>query len=447
MNSDKKSLFGTDGVRGEANSWPMTPEVAMNLAKAAATLFRNGTHRHIVVIGKDTRLSGYMIEPALTAGFISMGMDVLLLGPIPTPGVARLTRSMRADMGVMISASHNGYADNGIKFFGPDGYKLSDALEAEIEQRVHADLSALVAKPAELGRAKRIDDALGRYIETVKNTFPRGMRLEGLKIVVDCAHGAAYKAAPRILWELGATVLPLHVEPDGFNINDKSGAVYPAAMCEAVKLLGADLGISLDGDADRVIVADEHGQVLDGDQILAVIADQWHKKGILQGDGIVSTVMSNLGLERYLAARDLKLHRAKVGDRYVLEKMRETGCNIGGEQSGHIIVGGYATTGDGMIAALQILSALVESGGKLSTLAHAFTPVPQKLRNVRCDTGLLETAPVKAAIAKAEELLKGNGRLLVRKSGTEPLIRIMAEAEDEQLVDAAIDAVAKTLAA
>jgi len=447
MTSEKRPLFGTDGVRGEANTWPMTPDVAMNLAKAAATLFRNGTHRHIVVIGKDTRLSGYMIEPALTAGFISMGMDVLLLGPIPTPGVARLTRSMRADLGVMISASHNPYADNGLKFFGPDGYKLSDAFEADIEQRLNSDLSHLNAKPEDLGRAQRVDDALGRYIETVKNTFPRGMRLEGLKIVVDCAHGAAYKAAPRILWELGATVLPLHVEPNGFNINEKSGAVYPAKMCEAVKALGADLGISLDGDADRVIIADEHGRVIDGDQILAVIANHWQEKGILQGGGVVSTVMSNLGLERYLGARGLALHRAKVGDRYVLEQMRATGCNIGGEQSGHIIVGGYATTGDGMIATLQLLAALVEQGGKLSALAHAFTPVPQKLHNVRCDTGLLETSAVRSAIAEAELMLKDNGRLLVRKSGTEPLIRIMAEAEDEALVDRAIATVAQTLAA
>jgi phosphoglucosamine mutase len=447
MTSEKRPLFGTDGVRGEANTWPMTPDVAMNLAKAAATLFRNGTHRHIVVIGKDTRLSGYMIEPALTAGFISMGMDVLLLGPIPTPGVARLTRSMRADLGVMISASHNPYADNGLKFFGPDGYKLSDAFEADIEQRLNSDLSHLNAKPEDLGRAQRVDDALGRYIETVKNTFPRGMRLEGLKIVVDCAHGAAYKAAPRILWELGATVLSLNVEPNGFNINEKSGAVYPGAMCEAVKALDADLGISLDGDADRVIIADEHGRVIDGDQILAVIANHWQEKGILQGGGVVSTVMSNLGLERYLGARGLALHRAKVGDRYVLEQMRATGCNIGGEQSGHIIVGGYATTGDGMIATLQLLAALVEQGGKLSALAHAFTPVPQKLHNVRCDTRLLETPAVQDAIMAAEKMLKDSGRLLVRKSGTEPLIRIMAEAEDEALVDRAIATVAQTLAA
>jgi phosphoglucosamine mutase len=439
-------LFGTDGVRGAANRWPMTPEVALSLAKAAASLFcTDKSRRHTVVIGKDTRLSGYLLEPALTAGFISMGMDVLLLGPLPTPGVARLVRSMRADLGVMLSASHNPFADNGIKFFAPDGYKLSDALEDAIERRAGSDLSDHVAGPRELGRARRIDDALGRYIEMVKTTLPKGMRLDGLKIVVDCAHGAAYKAAPTALWELGAHVIPLNVSPDGFNINDQCGSTYPDAMRRAVLEHGAHLGIALDGDADRVVIADELGHIIDGDQILALIAADWHEKGILQGDGIVSTVMSNLGLERFLQAKGLVLHRAKVGDRYVLEEMRRAGCTIGGEQSGHIIVGGYATTGDGLVASLQILSILVEKGGPLSRLARAFTPVPQKLHNVRCDPALLATPAVTAAIQEAESLLRQKGRLLVRRSGTEPLVRIMAEAEDEQLVDAAIAVVARSL--
>ena len=432
-----RKLFGTDGVRGQANSEPITAATALTLALAAGAHFRRGDHRHRVIIGKDTRLSGYMLETALTSGFLSMGMDVMLLGPLPTPAIAMLTRVMRGDLGVMISASHNPYQDNGIKLFGPDGYKLSDAIEAEIERRMaENDFGRSLSPSAELGRAKRIDDAPGRYIEFVKSAFPKGRSLEGLKIVVDCANGTAYKVAPTVLWELGAEVVSVACEPDGTNINKQCGAVHPQTMQSQVVAHGADLGIALDGDADRLIVADEKGQVLDGDQLMGAIAQSWHKSGLLKGGGICATVMSNLGLERKLGSLGLKLWRAAVGDRYVLEEMRRTGCNLGGEQSGHIILSDFATTGDGLLAALQVLALLAEQRRPLSEIGRVFEPLPQILKSVRFTAAAqpLDNPQVKQAIASGEAALNGKGRLLIRKSGTEPVIRVMGEGEDEALV-------------
>jgi phosphoglucosamine mutase len=437
-----RKLFGTDGIRGKANVEPMTAETALRVAMAAGRYFTRGDHRHLAVIGKDTRLSNYMLEPAMQSGFISMGMDVVLVGPLPTPAVAMLTRSLRADVGVMISASHNLYEDNGIKLFGPDGYKLSDAVEAKIEELMANGLGDHLAGSHHLGRARRLEDAPGRYIEFVKHTFPRGLSLEGLKVVVDCAHGAAYKVAPRVLHELGADVVPLAVDPDGTNINRDCGATSPAAMCEQVKAHGADLGIALDGDADRVIVADEAGAILDGDQVMALVARTWHARRQLTGGGVVATVMSNLGLERYLEGIGLELVRTQVGDRYVLEHMRKHGYNVGGEQSGHIILSEYATTGDGLLAALQVLEARVEGGAPLSEIGRAFTPYPQILRNVAINGGApLETDGVKRAIAESEASLGNEGRVLIRPSGTEPVIRVMAEGRDEAQVGAVVDTI------
>jgi phosphoglucosamine mutase len=445
--SRRRKLFGTDGIRGKANTPPMTPGTGLRLGQAAGLLFRRaatGGHRPVVVIGKDTRLSGYMIEPALTAGFVSVGLDVILVGPLPTPAIAMLTRSMRADLGVMVSASHNGFEDNGIKLFGPDGWKLSDDMELEIEAMMDdPGLPERLADPRELGRARRIDDAAGRYIEAAKATFPRALRLDGMRIVVDCANGAAYKVAPTILSELGAEVIRLGVAPDGFNINEGCGSTRPEMMRAAVLEHGAQLGIALDGDADRLVLADETGSVVDGDQILALIAASWAEAGRLAGGGIVATVMSNMGLERFLGARGLTLHRTNVGDRYVAEKMRADGLNVGGEQSGHMILSDFATTGDGLVAALQALAAIVAADKPASVVCRQFEPLPQKLRNVRFGRASpLAAAPVKQAIADAEAALGGRGRLLIRKSGTEPLIRVMAEAEDETLVTRVVDELA-----
>ena len=438
-----RRLFGTDGVRGLANTDPMTAEIAMRIGMAAGSRFIRGDHRHTVVIGKDTRLSGYRIEPALTAGFVSVGMDVVLVGPIPTPGIAMLTRSLRADLGVMISASHNPYQDNGIKLFGPDGYKLSDAIEMEIESLIDGDTTTLRVSADRLGRAKRLDDAAGRYIESTKSTFPRGLRLDGLRIVVDCANGAAYKIAPAVFWELGAQVVKVGVDPDGININLGCGSTDPERLRELVVSHHAHLGLALDGDADRVLFCDERGEMIDGDQVLGVIARQWQADKQLQGGGVVATVMSNLGLERYLDRLGLHLKRTNVGDRYVVEEMKTGGYNLGGEQSGHIILGDHATTGDGIIAALQILAALIQSGKAASETLRVFGAVPQKLKNVRLNDGVdakavLRMTGVKAAIADVEKRLLGKGRLLIRKSGTEPLIRIMAESDDSKEVDAVI---------
>jgi phosphoglucosamine mutase len=436
----KRRLFGTDGIRGTANTDPMNAETALRLGQAAGLLFTRGAHRHRVVVGKDTRLSGYMIEPALVAGFIGAGMDVVLMGPLPTPAIAMLTRNLRADLGVMISASHNPFEDNGIKLFGPDGFKLSDDTEAEIEAMMAADLSGRLAAPARLGRASRMEDAGGRYIEAAKATFPRGMRLDGLRIVIDCANGAAYRVAPSVLWELGADVIRVGVDPDGFNINRDCGSTKPELLCGEVRRHGADLGLALDGDADRLIMCDEHGQLIDGDQILALIARSWADAGRLAGGGVVATVMSNLGLERFLQGRGLALHRTAVGDRYVVEKMRADGFNVGGEQSGHMILSDYATTGDGLLAALQVLAVLIEQGRPASEVCRVFTPLPQKLRNVRFSgASPLEAASIRSAIAAAEITLAGTGRLLIRKSGTEPLVRVMAEGEDEVLIGAIVD--------
>jgi phosphoglucosamine mutase len=432
----KRAYFGTDGIRGQANQYPMTAEVALRVGLAAGKLFRSADdRRHLVVIGKDTRLSGYMIEPALVAGFASVGMDVRIFGPLPTPAVAMMTRSMRADLGVMISASHNSYADNGVKLFGPDGYKLSDEMEARIEAHMDEGLQEGLASPKQLGRVARMDEAQARYIEIVKATLPRSLSLAGLRVVIDCAHGAAYRVAPTALYELGAEVKEIGVSPNGFNINDESGSTYPAAVAQAVKEYRADVGIALDGDADRVVICDERGQVVDGDQIMALIAQAWAAQGRLQGGGVVATVMSNLGLERFLAERNLTLERTAVGDRYVMARMREGAFNLGGEASGHIILSDYSTTGDGLMAALQVLAEMVRSGKRMSALARQFEPAPQKLENVRFAKGKpLEHAAVIAAIAAAETRLNGCGRVLVRASGTEPLIRIMAEGDDEKLV-------------
>jgi phosphoglucosamine mutase len=428
-----RKYFGTDGIRGTANTEPMTAETALRVAMAAAGLFKRGDYRHRVVIGKDTRLSGYMLEPALTAGFIAKGMDVTLLGPLPTPAVSMLTKSLRADMGVMISASHNPYQDNGIKLFGPDGDKLSDDLEMQIEARMDGNLAEDHAAPEALGRASRLDDATGRYVEYAKATFSGG-RLEGLKIVVDCANGAAYKVAPTVLWELGAEVIPVAVSPDGRNINDHCGATHPQLMQEAVLLHQADLGIALDGDADRLIMADEKGNRIDGDQLMGLIAKTWAKSGRLKNKTLVATVMSNLGLERFLEKNGIAMLRTPVGDRYVVEAMREKGCNVGGEQSGHIIFSDFGATGDGLVAALQILSVICESGRKASEVCSVFKPVPQVLNNVRADGAVLEHKAVRAAIAAAEQTLGKAGRLVIRKSGTEPLVRVMAEGDDGDLM-------------
>jgi phosphoglucosamine mutase len=431
-----RTLFGTDGIRGLANVEPMTAETALRVGMAAGKIFTRGNHRHRVVIGKDTRISGYMLEPAMAAGFTAMGMDVIMVGPMPTPAVAMLTRSLRADIGVMISASHNPFQDNGIKLFGPDGYKLSDDTEAEIERLMAADLSGALAGASDLGRAQRLDDAEGRYIEFVKNTFPKGLRLDGLKVVIDCAHGAAYKVAPTALWELGAEVVRIGVQPNGFNINDGCGSTHTQLMQDAVREHGADLGIALDGDADRVLVADEHGELLDGDQLMAMVAEAWMRTGRLKGGGIVATVMSNLGLELYLQETGLKLVRTQVGDRYVVETMRRDGFNVGGEQSGHIILNDYNTTGDGLIAALEVLSVLVQSGKPASEVGRMFTPLPQLLKNVRFNgTVPLEANSVQSAVRDAEIKLGESGRLLIRKSGTEKLIRVMAEGRDEALIE------------
>ena len=445
-----RNYFGTDGIRGRTNAGVMTAATAMKVGQAAGTRFLRGTHKHRVVIGKDTRLSGYMLENALVAGFTSVGMDVILLGPMPTPAVALLTRELRADVGVMISASHNPYEDNGIKLFGPDGFKLSDADEAAIEAMLEQDLP-LAASP-QIGRARRIDDARGRYIHAVKASLPDDIRLDGMKIVVDCANGAAYQVAPSAIWELGAEVVAVGVSPNGTNINDKCGSTHLDLVKESVVASGADIGIALDGDADRLIVVDEKGQTVDGDQIMALIGSQLAARGELRGGGVVATVMSNLGLERFLDGKGLSLVRAKVGDRYVLEAMKAGGYNVGGEQSGHMIMLDHATTGDGTIAALQVLAALVKSGQRASELMHLFDPVPQLLKNVRFAGGKpLDDARVKAVIAEAEAQLSGRGRLVIRPSGTEPVIRVMAEGDDagevEQVVDAICDAVKEAASA
>ncbi len=446
-NSDNRRLFGTDGIRGTANTAPMTPEMALKLGQAAGLMFTRGSHRHRVIIGKDTRLSGYMLEPALTAGFCSAGMNVTLAGPLPTPAIAMLTRSLRLDLGVVISASHNPFEDNGIKLFGPDGAKLSDEAEAEIEALMGQDLSGRLAGPEHLGRASRLVDAAGRYIEAAKFSLPRGLRLDGLRIVLDCAHGAAYKVAPAALFELGAEVIALGVSPDGFNINRESGSTAPRQLCEAVLEHGADIGIALDGDADRVILADERGEIIDGDQILGLIARDMAEAGTLRGGSIVATVMSNLGLERFLARRGIDLIRTKVGDRYVAEVMREKGINLGGEQSGHVILSDFATTGDGLVAALQVLSVLVRSGKRASEACRVFAPLPQLLRNVRyAGASPLALPHIKTAIAEASTQLGTKGRVLIRASGTEPLIRVMAEGEDAAQIHAIVDSLCGTIA-
>jgi len=442
-----RKLFGTDGIRGTANSEPMTAEIALKVAIAAGRHFRRGEHRHRVVIGKDTRLSGYTMEPALVAGFASMGMDVFTFGPIPTPAVAMLTRSMRADLGVMISASHNPYQDNGIKLFGPDGYKLSDEIESDIERHVAEGVSDDLVPSANLGRVKRLDDAAGRYIEFVKATFPKDRTLDGLKIVVDCANGAAYRVAPTVLFELGAEVIPIAVDPNGFNINEECGATKPQRLRERVIAEHADLGIALDGDADRVVLVDEKADVVDGDQLMALIAADWKRRGRLAGDGLVATVMSNLGLERYLEGHGIALARTKVGDRYVVEHMRDHGFNVGGEQSGHIVLSDYATTGDGLIAALQVLAVLTETRRKpASQSTRIFQPVPQILQNAAINgSAPLEAEPVKAAIADGETRLGTAGRLLIRPSGTEPLIRVMAEGDDAKLIGEVVETIVKAI--
>lgn len=440
-----RKFFGTDGIRGLTNSAPMTAETALKVGQAAGKRFLRGDHRHRVVIGKDTRLSGYMMESALVAGFTSVGMDVVMVGPMPTPAVAMLTRSMRADLGVMISASHNPFHDNGIKLFGPDGYKLSDEDELEIEALLESRPE--LARPELIGRAKRIEDARGRYIHFAKSTFPERLRLDGLKVVVDCANGAAYHVAPEALWELGADVIPLGVQPNGTNINEECGSTHPQLLAETVVASGADIGLALDGDADRLIIVDEQGRTIDGDQLMALIALSHAKRGELRGGSVVATVMSNLGLERKLEGEGLKLVRTKVGDRYVLEEMRSSGANVGGEQSGHIILTDHATTGDGLVAGLQVLAALVDEARPASELLRQFEPVPQLLKNVRFGGGApLEDEAVKRCIADAEAELNGKGRLVIRKSGTEPLIRVMAEGDDEAQVHSVVDRICEAVA-
>jgi phosphoglucosamine mutase len=440
-----RKFFGTDGIRGLTNSEPMTAQTALCVGQAAGTHFMRGDHRHRVVIGKDTRLSGYMMESALVAGFTSVGMDVVLLGPMPTPAVAMLTTSMRADLGVMISASHNPFCDNGIKLFGPDGYKLSDEDEQAIERRIES--SSKLAKPELIGRAKRIDDAAGRYVHHSKSTFPERLRLDGLKVVIDCANGAAYQVAPDALWELGAEVIPIAVSPDGLNINADCGSTHPQLLQETVIASGADIGLALDGDADRLVVVDEKGNLVDGDQMMALIAADRLKREQLKGS-VVATVMSNLGLERRLGDLGIAMVRTKVGDRYVLEEMRRSGSNVGGEQSGHIILTDYSTTGDGLVAGLQVLAALVDSGKAASEVLRQFEPLPQLLKNVRFNGGApLDDAKVKKRIADAERELEGRGRILIRKSGTEPLIRVMAEADDPLLVERVVDDICEAVQA
>ena len=440
-----RKYFGTDGIRGKANRWPITPEIALKIGMATGLAFGRGTHRHRAVIGKDTRLSGYMIETALVAGFTSAGVDVFQTGPVPTPAIAMLTRSLRADVGVMISASHNPFDDNGIKIFGPDGFKLSDELEAEIEAMIDSDLTDRLAAPAALGRNTRVDSAIDRYVEFVKRTLPRNLRLDGVRIALDCANGAAYKVAPTALWELGAEVFAIGVTPDGFNINRDCGSTSIEALCRKVHEVRADIGIALDGDADRVIIVDERGQVVDGDQLLAVIAGAWREDGRLSSPGIVATVMSNLGLERHLDGLGLTLARTKVGDRYVVEHMRAHGYNVGGEQSGHIILSDHTTTGDGLVAALQVLAVVAHEGRPVSEVCHRFEPVPQILKNIRIESeGVrpLEAEAVRAAIAAATLRLGNTGRLVIRPSGTEPLIRVMAEGDDPGLVASVVDDIA-----
>jgi phosphoglucosamine mutase len=440
-----RKYFGTDGIRGRANG-VITPELALKVGQAAGLIFRRGEHRHRVLIGKDTRLSGYMIETALVAGFTSVGMDVLLTGPIPTPGVGMLTRSMRADLGVMISASHNPFDDNGIKLFGPDGFKLNDEVEQRIEELIDSELVKKLAKSADLGRAKRIDGVQDRYIEFAKRTMPRNLSLDGLRVVVDCANGAAYRVAPEALRELDAEVIAIGIEPNGFNINHECGSTEPAALCQKVKEMRADVGIALDGDADRVLIADERGRIVDGDQLLAVIAESWKAAGRLARPGIVATVMSNLGLERYLGSLDIELARTPVGDRYVLEHMRSHDYNVGGESSGHIILSDYTTTGDGLLAALQVLAVVKKQGQPVSMVCHRFDPLPQVLRNVRYKSGKpLENIQVRNAIRDAEARLDGHGRLIVRPSGTEPVIRVMGEGDDRILIEEVVDGIVDAL--
>ena len=440
----KRKYFGTDGVRGLANTFPMTPDIALKLGAAAGRHFRKDQKQHRVVIGKDTRRSSYMFENALTAGFTSTGMDVYLLGPVPTPAVGVLTRSMRADVGVMISASHNSYLDNGIKFFGPDGFKLSDKVELKIEELLDNDIE--YADPQNIGMAKRIDDALGRYMEFAKSAFPRKKLLNGLKVVVDCANGAAYKAAPIVLWELGAEVISIGVDPNGYNINKDCGSTYPQNAANAVLEHGADVGICLDGDADRLILIDDKGNIADGDQLMGLIASQWSSKGQLAKNTLVATVMSNMGLERYLNSLDIKLLRTNVGDRYVVEEMQRSGYNLGGEQSGHIVMTDYATTGDGLMAALQFLNALVESKCSSSELVKVFEPMPQLLKNVRLnDTFSLDNLKVQDSIKAGEEAFGSIGRLLIRKSGTEPLLRVMGECEDPKLLKSVVENIVETV--
>jgi phosphoglucosamine mutase len=441
-----RKYFGTDGIRGRVNTSTLTPEVAMKAGMAAGRIFTRGAHRHRVVIGKDTRLSGYMIESALVSGFTAVGMDVFQFGPLPTPAVAFLTRSLRADIGVMITASHNPYEDNGIKFFGPDGQKLSDEIEMEIEALMGSGLETGLAASANIGRAKRVDDSQARYIEFAKRTIPRDVRLDGLRIVIDCANGAAYKVAPAVLWELGADIVTIGVTPDGTNINLDCGSTEPQALCNKVREVRADFGIALDGDADRVVMCDEKGNIIDGDQILALIASKWSKLGKLKGGGVVGTVMSNAGLEHYLQSQKLKLARSAVGDRYVLEEMQKGGFNVGGEQSGHIILSDVSTTGDGLVAALQVLAVLAQEGKPASEVAHLFNPLPQVLENVRFKKGApLDNAKVKSVIEAGNARLGAHGRILVRKSGTEPLIRVMAEGEDEKLVRAVVRDIASAI--
>jgi phosphoglucosamine mutase len=444
-NRTVRKYFGTDGIRGRSNR-VITPELALRVGQAAGLLFHRGDHRHRVVIGKDTRLSGYMIESALQAGFTSVGMDVLLLGPMPTPAVAMLTRSMRADLGVMISASHNPYEDNGIKLFGPDGFKLNDGVERSIETLLDSDLGKRLAASADLGRAKRIESVHARYIEFAKRTLPRQVSLDGMRVVVDCANGAGYKVAPETLWELGAEVIPIGVEPDGFNINREVGSTAPDTLTRKVRELRADVGIALDGDADRVLIIDEKGQVVDGDQVMAVVARSWNEDGRLAQPGIVATVMSNLGLERYLDGLGLGLVRTAVGDRYVLEHMREHGYNLGGEQSGHIIMSDYTTTGDGLIAALQLLAVVKRLDRPVSDVCHCFQPLPQILKNVRYKSGQpLQHTAVVTAIESARQRLGNGGRLVIRPSGTEPVIRVMGEGDDRELVLQVVDDVVDAL--
>ena len=443
-----RKIFGTDGVRGTANQEPMTAETALKIAMAAGRYFapEPGKQRPLAVIGKDTRLSGYMLEPAMVAGFTAIGMDVILVGPMPTPGVAMLTRSLRADLGVMLSASHNPFYDNGIKLFGPDGYKLSDEIEFCIEELINSIPDGNRASPNSLGRAKRLDDAAGRYVEIAKGTFPKGLTLGGLKIVVDCANGASYKLAPKVFFELGAEVIPIGVEPDGFNINEHCGATAPSNIQKAVLLNKADVGIALDGDADRLVLVDELGNVVDGDQIMAAIATAWQTTGRLKGNNIVGTVMSNLGLEKYLKSIDLNLYRADVGDRYVLEHMQASGSNLGGEQSGHIILSDYATTGDGVIAALQMLAIAVQEKKTISKVTGLFDPLPQYLKNIKIEKiNPLDSPLVSDAIKRGQRHLGHNGRVLIRKSGTEPLIRVMAEGEDEDIVKKIVDDISKEI--